>query len=73
MLHCNLNINVIFHSLAVNNLVIKRSLAFIQVSNKLFNPTFIVECMLMDFLFPKIPQLDLQSLGQKCHFTETLL
>ena len=50
VLHGNFHINIILHSFTVNNIRVKRCLAFIQVSHKLLDTALIMEG-LFDWFF----------------------
>ena len=73
MLHRHLNNYSIFFPFAINDLIIQRCLAFVQISDKLFDSTLVMECMLSDFFFTKILQNNLQAFCKKCHLTQSLL
>ena len=72
VLHCYLHDHVIFCSLTVNNILVKRCLALIQIFDKFFDTSLVMERIFLPIFFPEIFQTDLKTLGKKCHFTETL-
>ena len=72
VLHGNFDIYAVFYSLAVDDLVIERSLALIQICHKFLDSAFIVEDVLMQFLFPPVSQDDPEPLGKESHLTESL-
>ena len=73
VLHCNFHIDSVLRSLTVNNLLIERCLAPVQVGNKLLNSAFIVERMLMEFFSSPVPQYNPEPSGQESHLPEPLL
>ena len=73
VLHCNFNRYIVDDSLTVNNLLVKRSRTAVQILNKFFDSTFVVESLLNRLLWSFIAKNDFQSLCQKCHLTESLL
>ena len=72
VLHSYFYTYTIFHSLTINDLVIQRCFALIQICDKFFDSTFIVKCALNRFFFSIISQNDAKSLCQKCHFPKSL-
>jgi len=73
MLHGHLDNYSVFFAFTINDLVIQRCLAFVQISDKLFDSTLVMKCMLSDFFFTKILQNNLQPFCEKCHLTQSLL
>ena len=72
VLHGHFHVYIILFPFAVNDLVVQRRLAFIQVCDKFLDSTLIMEGLLPDLFLTHIPQDDLKALCQKCHLAESL-
>ena len=76
VLHGNFHIDIVFASLKIHDLIVKRGFAPVQVRNKLLDTAFVVEFphdRLAVRLHPQIRQDDLKTLGEKSHFPKALL
>ena len=76
MLKRNFNLYVVLISLKVHNVFIKSCFTLVEIFNKFFYTTFIVECLnyrLFAFFSTKIGKRNLKSLGKECHFSKSLL
>ena len=72
MLHRHLYCNSVLKPFAVNDLIIKRSLAFVKVCDEFFDTALIVEGMFMQFLSSPVPQYNSETFCKECHFSESL-
>ena len=54
VLHGDLHRHAVLHSLAVNDLVIERCLALVQISHEFFDTAFVMECVLAKGLFTPV-------------------
>ena len=69
VLHGYFHIHAFLGSLAVNNLLVKRCLALIQVCDEFLDTALIVECLFLLF-FPVVLKGNPQVLGQERSFPE---
>ena len=73
VLQSNLNENVVFFFFLIQDIIIQRSFAPVQVADKFPDSSLIVKGFFLRMLRPGIPEYDFQALRQKGHLTETLL
>ena len=73
MLHGNFDCNAVFHPFTVNDLIIERRLASVQICHELLDSSLIVESMFAQLFLSPVPQYNLESFGEKRHFSEPLL
>ena len=74
MLHRHLDIHTVSGSLTVNDILIQRSLALIQILYELANASLIVEDLLYRFLrISLIPKHNADIFRQECHLPQALL
>ena len=76
MLKRNFNLYVVLISLKVHNVFIKSCLALIEIFNKFFDTTFIVESLnyrIFALFSTHICKRNSKSLCKECHFSESLL
>ena len=74
MLHRHFNRHIIDVSLTIDDILIKRRLAAVQIGDKFLDASFIVEYFLEHaILMPLILKHDLKPSGEERHLTETLL
>ena len=74
MLHRHLNVNTVSGSLTVNDVLIQRSLALVQILYELADASLIVEDLLHRFfLISLIPKHNANIFRQECHLPQALL